>query len=65
MDQLPKSTQESIRNTSTLALQHNLLKVGFDEEVVTGLHRQQLMDKWALALQEFDVTFNYWQDTFM
>ena len=47
MDQLPKSTQESIRKTSTLRLQHNLLKVGVDEDTVASLDRQQLMATWA------------------
>ena len=52
MDQLPKSTQEYIRKTSTLRLQHNLLKVGFEEDVIAGLDRQQLMDKWAQVVIE-------------
>ena len=52
MDQLPKSTQESICTTSTLRLQQNLLRVGVDEETISGLDRQQLITAWAQIVAE-------------
>ena len=52
MDQLPKSTQDAICKTSSLRLQHNLLKVGVEEEIVEKMEHQQLVAAWAQIVDE-------------
>ena len=52
MDQLPKSAQDAIRKCFTLRLQHNLLRVGVDEDDVGGLERAQLIAAWAQIVAE-------------
>jgi len=50
MESLPKATQGLIRKSSTLRLQSNLLKVGFDKEVVQGMDRPRLIEAWAQVM---------------
>jgi len=52
MDQLPKSAQDAIRKCFTLRLQHNLLRVGDDEDDIDGLERPQLIAAWAQIVAE-------------
>jgi len=43
MAQLSTSVQESVLKSSTLRLQHNLLRAGVDEETVASLGRQEFI----------------------
>ena len=47
MESLPPKTQEQIKKTSTEALTVKLAKVGYDEEAIVKMSREQLIATWA------------------
>jgi len=50
MDSLPKEVQDGIRKSSTIRLQSNLLRAGYDEQQVETMNRTQLIAVWANVL---------------
>ena len=47
MESLTKSQQDSIKKLSTDALRLKLLRSGYEEEVVCGMARDELLTRWA------------------
>jgi len=52
MESLPKEIQDGIRKSSTVRLQANLLKAGYDERQVEAMERTQLIVEWAQVLAD-------------
>ena len=51
-ESLPKEIQDGIRKSSTVRLQANLLKAGYDEQQVEAMERTQLIAEWAKVLAD-------------
>ena len=50
MDSLSMEKQADIRKMSTARLTTRLIKAGYDEEVVSGMERDELMEEWAACV---------------
>jgi hypothetical protein len=47
MDKIPEEKQKEIKKLSTPRLVAKLMKVGYEEEALGEMSREQLMEEWA------------------
>jgi hypothetical protein len=47
MDKMPEEKQKEMKKLSTHRLLAKLMKVGYEEEALGEMRREQLMEEWA------------------